>query len=163
MALLQNTLATELQNMVPVDTETEGINNFASAFETYFLGATVVTIPVNAGSLTNSKNALKGAMTGAASDAATAIQNGIIAFWAQVAIDFLLIWTVTPPITLITPPPNLGTLAAALNAQFALNITGELSLVDATAAIAGVIHPTQLGGLATLGPPPPPGVPTPIL
>lgn len=163
MALVQNTLATELQNLVPVGTEAEGINNFAAAFETYFSGAVVSGIPVNPGSLAGATTALKAAMTGANSNAALAIQNGITAFWGVVVTAFATIWTTVPALILVTQPPNLGTLEASLNTTFASNISSGLEIGPATAAIAGVIHPTQLGGIATLGPPPPAGTPVPIL
>lgn len=163
MALVQNTLATQLQNMVPVDTEAEGINNFAAAFETYFYGASVAGIPVNPTSLAGSTTALKSAMVGANSNASLAIQNGIIAFWGVVATAFVTIWTTVPPLIAVVPPTGLNGIQAALNTTFASNISGNLSLSAAASAVAATLHPTQLGGIATLGPPPPGGTPTPIL
>ena len=163
MALLENKLATELVAMVPVITEVEGIDNFATAFENYFYDSVVTAIPVNSLSLVNSTNALKGAMTGASVDAAAAIQAGIIAFWAQVVIDFALIWTTAPVLVLVVPPTGLSGIATALLSVFTSNKDLVLELEAAVAQIAAVLHPTQLGGIATLGPPPPAGTPVPIL
>jgi len=163
MVLTANKLASELEAMVPVDTEAEGIDNFATAFENYFYDAVVTAIPVNPLSLTNSTNALKGSMTGANVDAAAAIQEGIIAFWEQVAVDFALIWTTAPVLIAVDPPTGLGGIAAALNPVFTSNKDLELDLAASVAQIAAALHPTQLGGIATLGPPPPAGTPAPIL
>jgi hypothetical protein len=164
MVLLQNTLASELEAMALVDTEAEGIDNFANAFETYFYDATVTGLSINPLSLTNSTNALKGAMTGISSGGADSlIQAAITAFWTQMAIDFALIWTTIPPLISITPPPTLSAIGGTLTGVFESNKENDLSLQDAAATIAGAIHPNQLGGLAVLGPPPPGGVPTPIL
>jgi len=163
MVLLANKLATELEAMAPVATEVEGIDNFATAFENYFADSVVTAIPANPNSLTNSTSALKAAMPGANVDAAAAIQAGIIAFWGQVAVDFVLIWTTAPVLIAVVPPTGLGGIAAALNPVFVSNKDAALGLPAAAAQIAVALHPIQLGGIATLGPPPPSGTPVPIL
>ncbi len=163
MVLLANKLATELEGMVAVATEVEGIDNFATAFENYFADSVVTAIPVNPNSLTSSTSALKAAMPGANVDAAAAIQAGIVAFWGQVVIDFALIWTTAPVLIAVVPPTGLGGITAALNPVFVSNKDAALELPAAVAQIAAVLHPIQLGGIATLGPPPPGGTPVPIL
>jgi hypothetical protein len=163
MALLQNTLATELQRLVPVNTAAQGISNFAIAWENYFRMATVAGIPVTEGSLTTALDALESSMAGLISNVALAIQSGIQSFWAGVASSCALIWPTTPLLILVTPPPLLGMIATSLTPVFANNINSDLSLENSTAAIAAVLHPLQLGGIAVIGPPPPSGTPVPIL
>jgi hypothetical protein len=148
-------------NMEPVNTEAKGINNFADAFENYFYESTVATIPVNPGCLAVCSTALKSAMVGASSNAGTAIQNGITAFWSSVATVFLTIWTTVPPLIAVVPPVNLATINASLQPVFTSNKEGGLSKADCWNAISAVLHPLQLGGIAKIGPAP--GVDTPIL
>ncbi len=163
MPLVQATLGAELGALAPVETELEAIDNFAAAFETYFADASVTGLPTTPGTLTPATAAMKGAMTGMSVAGAAAIQAGITAFWGVVAASGLLIWPSTmPPIASITPPPGLAGISAALAGVFTANTAGKLDLVASANAIAGAIHPTQLGGLALITPPPP-GMTQPIL
>ncbi|KKM82804.1 hypothetical protein LCGC14_1315790, partial [marine sediment metagenome] len=92
-----------------------------------------------------------------------AIQAGILAFWGVVAGAAASIWLTVPPPLAATPPPGLVGIAVALVPVFLSNVTGELSLADAATAVAAVLHPANLGGIAViLGPPAGPG-PQPIL
>lgn len=147
MSLSESTLASELENMIPVETETEGINNFAAAFENYFSNATCKTVSVTPGSLTAATSALKSAMTGANTDAATAIGAGVAAFWGVVALSAATIWVVAPPLASAVPPPTLGLITAAVLAAGTGNINAESNLADSAATIATAIHPSNLGGL----------------
>lgn len=161
MVMLPATLASEMESMEPTDQETEAIDRFAAAWETYFYDAAVGAIPANPGTLAAATTAMKGAMTGmSAQDAGDdAIQAGIIAFWGVVATAAPTIWTTVPPCTGATPPPNLATTSATLVGIFAANTSGELDLAAACNAIAGAIHPLNLGGICAI---PPPGAATPI-
>lgn len=161
MVMLSTTLASEMESMVPTEEETEAIDRFASAWETYFYDAAVGAIPVNPGTLSSATSAMKSAMSGMSSQdfGDDAIQAGIIAFWSIIATSAPTIWTTTPPCTGATPPPALSTIAASLVGVFASNTAGELDLAAACSAIAGVIHPLNLGGICVI---PTPGSPTPI-
>lgn len=164
MALVEATLASELEAMVPVNTESEGISNWMTAWENYFGGATVLGIPVTPGSLAGSLSAMQSAMVGinSAGDGGAVIQAAIIAFWDVVIVAAPSIWVTAPLILSMTQPPNLSTIGAALNATFASNISGKLSLENSAAAVAATLHPTQLGAIATITPPQP-GVTAPVL
>lgn len=165
MALIQTTLGSQLANMAAVDNEIDAINNFATAFENYFYGASVAGVPATAGTLATAITALKAAMTGLSTsgNAATAIQSGIQAFWTTILPLGATIWIVVPAIILVTQPPGLGGISSAVQSAFTSNTSGKLDLTNSANAVAAAIHPTQLGGIATLGPPPPGGTPTPIL
>jgi hypothetical protein len=167
MALVQSTLASGLEAMEPTDSEATAIQRFADAFDDYFAGASVLGIPAGA-ARAPAKAAMIAAMTGLSSPngAAGAIAAGISAYWTTVAPLALTVWpgTVGPIIPPAVPPPGLGGIAGALSAVFSANTSGGLSLSASAAAVAGAIHPTQLGGMVNLGPPPPGGTPgVPIL
>jgi hypothetical protein len=73
---------------------------------------------------------------------------------------------VTAPIVLvppIVPPAGLGGLQAALEAVFASNLAGELSLADAASAVAGAIHTANQGATVPGSVPPAAPAPIPIL
>ncbi len=166
MALVQSTLASGLEAMEPIDSEATAIQRFADAFDDYFAGASVTGIPVTPGTTAAAKAAMIGALAGLNTDAATAIQNGITAYWGTVAPSATTIWagTVGPIIPPAVPPAGISGIAAALTGVFSANTSGGLALAAAAAAVAGAIHPTQLGGIVNLGPPPPGGTPgVPIL
>ena len=161
MALVSNTLASELESMVAVDTEAEGINNFSAAFENYFYDSTCGGVTATPGTLTAASTALKAAMVGVNSAGAAKIAAGIVAFWAVVGASAPTIWVILPPLVSATPPPGLGGLSAAIAAAGAANIAAEASLEQSAATMATAIHTIMLGGLgvATI----PPGRTLPIL
>lgn len=155
MPLNQDTLATELEAMVPSEDESAAISNLANAFHNYFLESSVLGIPATPTPLEAAKTAMEGALTGLSSTSSLAIQTGITAYWGAVTPIAPTVWVTVPPIVSATPPPGLTGISAALDAVFPANTTGELNLADASAAIAAAIHPTQLGGIAVITPPPP--------
>lgn len=165
MPLVSSVLGAELANMAPVDNEPDAINNFAAAWETYFKDAAVLGVPTTPGSLSGAIGSMKGALVGMSATGAGAakIAAGITAFWSTVAGAAATIWVTAPPPTGATPPPGLGGIAAALSAAFAANMAGDLALADAANAVAAAIHPTQLGGIALVPPPPAGPGPSPIL
>lgn len=168
MPLVATKLASELDsNMELVDNEQDGINNFCSAFETYFCDASVTGIPCAAGTLASATNTMKSSMVGISQSGqgSIKIQAGIIAFWGVVASSATTIWATVPPNIGATPPPLLNTIAAALEPVFVVNINGGFDKTTCLLNIANVIHPLMLGGIAhvTNVPPPPPTVPQPIL
>lgn len=154
MPLVQATLATELEAMVPVNTEADGINNFATAFENYFTNSVCGGAAVTPGTLTPATTALKGAMVGVLTTGAASISAGIAAFWGVVATSAPAIWVIAPVLVSATPPPGLGGLAAAVLAAGTANIAGGLDLAAAAASMASAIHPLMLGGLGVIVTPP---------
>jgi len=161
MVLLIGTLGNGLANLKPVMTEIEAINNLATAWENYFSNASVAGVPVIPGTLVSAISAMKAALVGLSVEnmASIKIQAGIIAFWGVVAASASTIWVIAPPIISATIPPTLGTIAASLTSVFASNLSSKLGLVEAANAIAGVLHPIQLGGIAIQTP----NIPIPIL
>ena len=149
MTLDVDTLATELQNCLPVDNEADAIDNFASAFETYFYDAACAGLSVASDSLDGPIGDMKTAMTGYSVAAVASMVAGLNAFWSSVGDNVAVIWAKVPPFASVTPPPGLATLAAALTATGAANVANKASLEDATAAIAANIHAATLGATAT--------------
>ncbi len=165
MPLVQATLADELLALEPVGDEPGAIDNLASAWENYFADASVLGIPTTVGSLAAATTAMKGALVGlsVAGAGAAKLQAGIVAFWGVVAVSAATIWLTVPPPLSATPPPGLAGIAAALTPVFASNAAGSLSLADSANAVAAVLHPLQLGGIALIPPPPAGPGPQPIL
>ncbi len=165
MPLVQATLASELLALEPVGDEAGAIDNLAGAWENYFAGASVLGIPTTGGALAGATTAMKGALVGmsVAGAGAAKLQAGIVAFWAVVAVSAATIWATVPPPLSATPPPGLGGIAAALTPVFVSNAAGSLSLADSANAVAAVLHPLQLGGIALLPIPPAGPGPQPIL
>ena len=99
----KETLASELEVMVPVDTALEGIQNFCDAWTNYFYDAEVLItptegIPANDNSLSAAKSAMESAMVAnIATGAFFAIQSGVIAFWGVISTSAGVIWTAVPP------------------------------------------------------------------
>jgi hypothetical protein len=158
MAMSQATLATELQNLTPTDSEAAAITALTDAYGV-FAGAaaagaaTILPANVNAG-----KAAMGSALVGMSAPGAGAaiISAAIIAFWAAAVVPP---W---PPAVGGTPPPNAG-LAALLPTTFDTNTSTEADLATATNAIATDMHSQAIIGGIMLIPPPPAGTPTPIL
>lgn len=149
MAFVQATLTDNLKSMAPVGTEAEGISNFATAFDSYFRLSTVKGITCS-GSTAACKSALQAALTGISSGGGSAkITAGITAYWTAACAAAVTIWVIVPPIAIMTPPPGLAGLTAAIEAAAQANISGGLSLDDSAASIAAAIHPLMLGALAT--------------
>ena len=141
------TLASELEALVPVDNVAAAADNFAGAWEAYFYDALCGTFPVNPGTLSGATSAMVAAMTPTMQTAGwAAIQAGIVAFWGVVSASAAVIWTAVPPLVSATPPPGLSTIAATLQPVGAANQAAELSLADSCSAIASALHPLNLGG-----------------
>lgn len=155
MAMSQATLSSGLQGLTPTMSEAEAAANLADAWDTYF-SAAAAGVPY--AGLPAAKSAFQAALTGMSSPGAgaTALQTAVTAYWTAL---------VTAPAAafsgciLITPPPAIGTIAAALAPVFAANVAANASTADACDAIASVLHPINLGGTATF----PPAVVQPIV
>ena len=157
MALTATKLADELKALGLYNTEADACVAWAIAFDNYFQDAVTNGVPVTPGSTVGAKTAMQTGLTGLSVTGAAALTAGIIAYWNTVASLVASIW---PGTIAASPPPSLSAIQAALEAVFAANIAGALSKDDSMTAIAGAIHPNNLGGLATW---PPPLGPLPIL
>lgn len=146
MALLQVTLADELEALAPTTSAPAAVQTLADAYGAYMAGAVANGIPIVTTSAAVS--AMAGAMTfptsGTPAGAAAVLVGGVQAFWAAMVAAPA---TYFAGATVITPPAGLTGLAAALSAVFAANV--GLSLEDSADAMAGAIHTASLGGTAT--------------
>lgn len=157
MAMSTSTLATQLQSLTPTTAnETTVIAAFVAAWVAYFSASAAGAVAYVHSAAHDA--AMKAAMTGlsAPNGGAIAIQAGIVAWWGSVVSTFAATY---PSATAVAPPPTISTIAASLAPVLVANTAGSSSLAASCTAIAGVIHPLNLGGIATL----PPAVPTPII
>ncbi len=155
MALAAATLKTGLAAMAPTMSEATAINNFVSAWNTYFSAASAGgVVPVTPGSLTPALGLMQTALSGMSASGAGAakIQAGILAFWGGVASAAAAIWPTATTINPPTGPAGVTGLASALTSVFSANQSGNLSLNDAAQAIATAIHGTQSGCMAVFPP-----------
>lgn len=170
MALIASKLASGLGGLVPVEFEAQAISNFASAWDSYFAGASVNGVPIQRAAYQSALSALRGALVGmnAPNAGPAKIQSAVTAFWTALAPLGPTLWllppsVITPP---LTPPPGLGGIAGALQNAFTANAQNEnATLASCAQAVAAALHSAGgLGGIAIVQPPPTaPPVPTPIL
>lgn len=156
MPLSQSTLASELAALEPQRLESLAASKFATAFTNYFAGSIVAGIPANVATLQPARLALQASLAGMSvpGSAPLVIQQAIVAFWGVVIPTAILVWPgVVPPVLGATPPPGLAGIAAAITAAGLAN-TASRSLAASAQVLAAAIHPTQLGGLVAVGPPP---------
>ena len=162
MPLSLPTLSDGLKSLEPTADVAVAANRLASAWTTYFMGASVAGVPV-AGSLDAAKGAMVGALLGMAvpGASAVAIGAGVAAFWGVVIPLGASFWIVPPGVvTLAVPPPGIAAIPAGLTALFLANTLGALSKDDAAAAMAGILHASGgIGGIATVVTA---GVPAPV-
>src|SRR4051812_33667517 len=123
MALLANTLAGQLENLTPTDTEASAISAFVDAWEAYWGSASVNAIGATPGSFAAGLSAMAGALVGmsAPNAGAAKLASAVSAFWSAVAPLATAIW-ITAPIVLVppvVPPAGLPGLAATLASTFA--------------------------------------------
>ncbi len=157
MALVEATLSTELQAVVP--TLGSGATALAQAYANYMAGATALT-PILAPALPAAVTAMAGAMTFSAGASAAAgaavLAAGVAAFWAAMNAPAASYFASA---TLVTPPPALAGLAAALAPIMTANAASGVTLEDASDALAAALHTASLGGTATT----PVAIVTPII
>lgn len=153
-------------DMAPTMIEAEAAQNFADAWEAYFLGASVSGVPVS-GSLASAKSAMIGALVGMSlpGGGAAALSAGIGAWWGVIATAAPTLWLIPPnTVPSAIPPATIGGIPAALAPVFAANTAAGLPAPAAMANVAAVLHGLGgLGGMASVLPPAGPAVPTPIL
>lgn len=148
MSMSQATLKTELVAMDLYGQEAQAVVAWAAAWSAYFADAETNSIPINPLALPTAEAALASALLGMSGSGAGAgkIQAGIQAWWGAMVAAPSTFWT---GCTLITPPPGLSGIAAALQPVFDSNTSGGVTEDAAYNAIAGVFHPANLGGKAT--------------
>lgn len=149
MPLSATALASELDGAIQLATsEAAARNSWASAWTAYFYGAMAGAVPATPGSLVGAEAAMAAGMTGLSVTGAAAMQSGLTAFWGVVAASFAVVF---PTALLVTPPPGLAAVAAALAVVFASNTASAATREAALLAIAGTLHGTAgLGGTVTL-------------
>jgi hypothetical protein len=146
MVLAATTLGDELKSMALFGNESDAISAWAASYREYFEGATANGVTVLSAALVAPEAAMIGAMTGLSTGGALSIQAGIVAFWTALALLPAAAW---PTSILITPPPLLAGIAAALEPVFLANTTGGLSKDASMSAIATAIHTNSLTGSVT--------------
>lgn len=148
MPLVQATLSTQLQNLVPVATEPPAVTALTNAYGVYAAGATSNGVPITAAGVNLGKAAMSAVLVGMSASGAgiTKIPASIVQFWIAVAGGLA---TSFPGAIAIVPPPNAG-LAALLAATFPANTSGNKTLAQACDAIAANMHAQAIiGGTVT--------------
>ena len=148
MSLSAGTLSVQLQTMTPTADESSAIEAFTNAWAMYFAAADAGGVPYDAGPTPAS--AMAAAMIGlsTAGQAAAKIQAGVVAWWGALSASP---GTYFEDATSITAPASLANIASALSGVFAANLAGNLSLADASTAVANALHTNNLGGASDLG------------
>lgn len=150
MALSLVTLTDELKVGLAPGAENPP-QEISAAFGRYFGDSIANGIPVTKESVTTlAVPAMTAAMAflpgGTPADGAAVFVAGFTAFWGAMSAAPPSFFTGA---TVITPPPGLATLAAAIVSAFALNLLAT-ELAVAAANLAAVFHPSAgLGGTAT--------------
>lgn len=154
MAMVQATLATQLQNMTNIDVEATAITNLVNAYGTFSSAATGNGIPLTPAGVTLGKTAMQGALVGMSADGAgiTKIPNACVAFWGAVCTSFAVSF---PGSIAATPPPH-ASLASAFAALMPTNTAGDVTLAQAAQSIAAIMYTDAIaGGTVTLPGAPP--------
>lgn len=154
MAMVQTTLATQLQNMTPTGVEATAITALVDAYGTFASAATGNGIPLTPAGVTLGKTAMQGALVGMSIDSAglTAIPAACVAFWGAVCTGFAVSF---PSSIAATPPPH-ASLAAAFAALMPANTIAEVDLATAASSIAAIMYTDAItGGTVTLPGTPP--------
>jgi hypothetical protein len=168
MTLSANTLAVELENLVPSGTEAAAIARLVDAWEIYFGGAAVNGIAAAPGSFGAGLSAMSAALVGMSAPGAggASLSAGLTAFWTAISPLATSIWIVAPIILVppVAPPAGIAGLAATLASVFASNTAGQFSLSQSAQQIAAVLHAQAgIGGLVSGSVLPLPPSPLPIL
>lgn len=147
MALLIATLKAELVTLAsshPAN-EAAAITAWGDALGVYWAGATANGIPIVGSFVTAGVTAAKAAMTGLSTTGFTALQTGVIAGWAAMALPGAFTTN-----TAAVLPTGITGLTAALAAVGTANTAGKKNIDDSCQALADVWQPlTITGGTAT--------------
>lgn len=157
MVMVEATLATELENLTPTFTEAAAITVLTDAYGVYSSDATALT-PILSTGIALGKAAMAVALIGMSAPGAgiAIIPAAIAAFWVAVAGGLA---TSFAGATAIVPPPH-ATLPATFAALMPANTAANVTLEQAAATMAMIMHTDAIvGGTVTT----PPSVVTPIL
>jgi len=148
MALLQTTLAAELLNLIPTDSEATGIQTFTNAYGDYAAAATANAVVLSPAGIALGKAAMSAALVGISASGVglTKIPAAIIAFWTAIAGSAAT--SFSGAVSAVAPPHvNLATDFAAVAID---NVEAEKTQADAADAIAAVFHNNAIvGGTVT--------------
>ncbi len=155
MTMAAATLANELLNLDPVDTEAAAITTLADAYAVFAAQAQAGPQTITATGVNLGKAAMSAALIGVSSPGAGAavLTTAIQAFWAAVAGGLA---TSFAGAIAITPPPH-SSLTAQLSSTFSTNTSTTADKPTATSAIASDMYSEAvIGGTVTYpgGPPP---------
>jgi len=158
MTMSQSTLKDELAAMVLYESETDAIDAWTAAWSGYFSDAETNGIPVSPAALPTAEAAMKTGLAGmsVSGQGAQKIQDGITAWWNVIVAAPAVFFAGS---IAVAPPPGLSGIASALQSVFDSNREGEVTKDQAYTAVAGVLHPANLGGTATFPGSPPPTFP----
>lgn len=146
MSMAQAILKSELVALGLYGVEAQAVAAWSGAWSAYFADAETNGIPIVPAALPAAEAAMAAALVGMSVDGADKIQAGIQAWWNTMVAAPASFWV---GCILIAPPPGLPGISAALQAAFDANISGQVTKDAAYDAIAGVLHPANLGGAAT--------------
>lgn len=152
MVLTSAALSTELQNLTPTTDSDGAIDAFAQAYGNYMKDAIAGAVPITQAFVDSSgvpaiATALELPSVGTTASASAAIEAALFGFWFNMAAAPAGYFTGGGPSSV---PPSLSALNIALKSVMDSNLSGSLSLQQASDAIAAVIHTASLGATVTI-------------
>lgn len=156
--MVQATLATEIENMIPSNVESEAAAVLTDAYGVFASDAIGNTIPISSAGVELGKVAMSSALIGMSAPNAgiTIIPAAILAFWVAVCGGFAVSFVGS---VAAIPPPH-ASLSSAFASLMVTNKDANLSLSDAAEQMAVIMYADAIvGGTVTI----PPAVVGPIL
>lgn len=146
----------------PVDTFPEVGIKIVDVYEKFIKTSSAGPLPLLGSASSLGRTAFLAAfnplLTSVATPFSAALQAGIIAFWGALAAP----GAYGPTCLSVAPPPGLAGISASLLSAFAANTNGRLDKFQSAQAIANIIMPAHVGGVASIQAGAAP-VPTPIV
>ena len=151
MALSKSTIEDGLNGMTLYIVESDAAEALASVYDSYFLEAMANGVPVTVHSTDGAKAAFKAALVGMSGtgQGAAKLASAVSAYWSTIVLAATSVFV---GCTVISPPPTLGLVSAALTLIFAQNIAEGSSKTVCSGRIAGVLHDNSSGATATFPP-----------
>lgn len=149
MVMSQSTLASELENLEPSDSEQIAAQTLTDAYGVFATAATGIGIPITPAGVNLGKTAMLSTLSGMSAPGAgiVSIPAAIAAFWVAVAGGLAASF---PGAIAVVPPPH-ASLPAAFAALMPANAAASLSLKDSAAAMATIMYADAIiGGTVTL-------------
>ncbi len=144
MALTESTLSTQLQNLAATTSEATAITALTDAYGVYAADAVSNAVTLSTAGVNRGKAAMSAALVGMSASGAglTKIPLAIAAFWNAVAGGLATSFTGA---TAIVPPPH-ASLPTTFPDTCGTNTSGQKTLAQSAAAIAGVMHADAIVG-----------------